>query len=108
MVPLWPTAALPFGVQRSRAFQLAHRGEFPVEVLRIGGRWMVRTSDLRRQLGLQVYKTASVTHDEIVAAVRAHIDAEEAEGLPRTVDDPEILAGLGRILEDAARIKPSH
>jgi hypothetical protein len=59
MVPLWPTAAHPFHVRRSRAFQLAHRGEFPVEVLRVGGRWLVRTADLRRQLGLPVYKKAA-------------------------------------------------
>lgn len=59
MVPLWPTAARPFGVARSRAYQLANRGEFPVEVVRVGGNWLVRTSDLRRQLGLQVYKQAS-------------------------------------------------
>jgi hypothetical protein len=59
MIPLWPTAARPFGIARSRAYQLANREEFPVEVLRIGGQWMVRTADVRRELGLQVYKEAS-------------------------------------------------
>jgi hypothetical protein len=59
MVPLWPDAARPFDVARTRSFQLAHAGTFPVPVLRIGGRWMVRTADLRRQLGLRVYKQAS-------------------------------------------------
>jgi hypothetical protein len=59
MIPLWPDAARPFGAGRSRAYQLANRGEFPVEVLRIGGQWMCRTADVRRELGLQVYKEAS-------------------------------------------------
>jgi len=59
MVPLWPTAARPFHVRRSRAYQLAARDAFPVEVLRIGAQLMVRTADLRRQLGLPVYKNAA-------------------------------------------------
>lgn len=59
MVPLWPTAARPFNLGRTIAFRLARRGEFPVEVLKVGGRYQVRTADLRRQLGLQVYKRAS-------------------------------------------------
>jgi hypothetical protein len=59
MLPLWPDAALPFHVARSRAFQLAHRDEFPVPVLKVGGRWLVRTADLRRQLGLPVYRTSA-------------------------------------------------
>lgn len=56
MVPLWPDAARTFCVARSRAYQLAGRDEFPVPVLRIGSRWMVRTADIRRELGLQVHK----------------------------------------------------
>jgi len=59
MIPLWPDAAAPFRIARSRAYQLANRGEFPVEVLRIGGQWMCRTADVRRALGLQVYREAS-------------------------------------------------
>lgn len=59
MVPLWPDAARPFDVARSRAFQLAHSGTFPVPVLRVGGRWLVRTADLRRELGLPVYRTSA-------------------------------------------------
>ena len=59
MVPLWPTAARPFDVAKSRAFQLAHRDEFPVTVLKVGGRYLVRTADLRRELGLPVYKTTA-------------------------------------------------
>jgi hypothetical protein len=31
---------------------MAAAGEFPVDVLRIGGKWKVRTVDLRRYLGL--------------------------------------------------------
>ena len=60
VVPLWPDAAEPFKVRRSRAFQLANSGKFPCPTLRIGGRWMVRTADLREALGLQVHKTAPV------------------------------------------------
>jgi hypothetical protein len=60
VVPMWPTAARPFKVARSRSYQLASRGEFPVEVLRVGGNWMVVTANLRRKLGLQVHKTEPV------------------------------------------------
>jgi hypothetical protein len=59
MVPLWPTAAKPFDIARSRSYLLAENDRFPVEVLRVGGRWLVRTADLRRQLGLPVYKNAA-------------------------------------------------
>ena len=59
VIPLWPDASEPFGIGRSRAYQLASSNRFPCPTLRVGGLWMVRTSDLRQALGLQVYKTAS-------------------------------------------------
>jgi hypothetical protein len=52
VIALWPTAALPFGIKRARAYLMANAGTFPVRPLRVGGRWCVRTSDLRRELGL--------------------------------------------------------
>jgi hypothetical protein len=56
---MWPDAARPYKIGRSRSYQLAESGRFPIPVQRVGGRWMVLTVDLRRALGLQVYKTAS-------------------------------------------------
>jgi predicted DNA-binding transcriptional regulator AlpA len=47
-----PEAAPAFGMGRTTAYLLASRGQFPVEVLRIGGRLKVRTADVRRYLGL--------------------------------------------------------
>ena len=45
-------AAPAFDVGRTSAYNLAQRGEFPVEVLRIGGRLKVRTRDVRDYLRL--------------------------------------------------------
>jgi hypothetical protein len=59
IVPMWPVAAEPFGIGRSRAFQLANSGRFPCPIFKVGGRWVAKTSQLREALGLQVYKTAS-------------------------------------------------
>ena len=47
-------AAAVLGIRRTVAYQMARYGEFPVEVLRIGGRWKVRNVDLRRFLGLDL------------------------------------------------------
>jgi hypothetical protein len=46
-------AAVLLRLGRTTAYILAQRDEFPVEVLKIGGRLMVRTADLRRYLGLE-------------------------------------------------------
>jgi hypothetical protein len=54
IVDLWPDAAEAIGVGRSSAYAMAGNGTFPVEVLRIGGLWKVRTADLRRYLRLDV------------------------------------------------------
>jgi predicted DNA-binding transcriptional regulator AlpA len=45
-------AALALGIGRTTAYTLAAKGEFPIPVLRVGGRLKVRTADLRRYLGL--------------------------------------------------------
>jgi hypothetical protein len=50
-VPLWPTACRACGLGRTRGFELAKRGEFPVRVLRLGRRYSVPTAELIRHLG---------------------------------------------------------
>ena len=44
-----PLKGLPAGPERT----------VPCPTLRVGGRWMVRTADLRRELGLRVYREAA-------------------------------------------------
>ena len=58
--PLLPLmrAAGPLRLSRTRAYALARDG-FPVEVLRQGGRLYVRTSDVRRYLGLPLSRAAA-------------------------------------------------
>lgn len=51
-VPLVSDAASVFGVSDWHAYDLARRGDFPVEVIRLGKRLMCRTSDLLRAAGL--------------------------------------------------------
>jgi hypothetical protein len=52
LVPLWPDASEPFHIKRARAYLMANNGTFPVRTLKVGGRWFVRTADIRRELGL--------------------------------------------------------
>lgn len=58
LVPIWCddetqfSAAVALGMSRDTAYKLAQRGKFPVEAVRLAGRWRVRTTDLRRYLGL--------------------------------------------------------
>jgi hypothetical protein len=47
------TAARAIGLGRTRAYQLARRGEFPCKVIRIGASYRVVTVDLRRLLGIE-------------------------------------------------------
>ena len=47
------TAARAIGLGRTRAYQLARRGEFPCKVIRIGASYRVVTGDLRRLLGIE-------------------------------------------------------
>jgi hypothetical protein len=46
------TAGRALGIGRTRAFELARRGEFPVPVLRVGATYRVPTAPLLRLLGL--------------------------------------------------------
>lgn len=42
------TAARVLGIGRTKAYELARAGEFPVHVVRIGGLYRVSTAELRR------------------------------------------------------------
>jgi hypothetical protein len=46
------TAARALSIGRTRAFELVHRDEFPVPVLRVGVTYRVPTAPLLRLLGL--------------------------------------------------------
>ncbi|MEV4561246.1 hypothetical protein AB0K51_30250 [Kitasatospora sp. NPDC049285] len=46
------TAGKALGIGRTRAFELARRGEFPVPVLRVGATWRVPTAPLLALLGV--------------------------------------------------------
>lgn len=52
-VPLWPTAGRAVNVGRTKTFQLAKDGQFPVPVLRLGSSYRVRTADLLEFLGIE-------------------------------------------------------
>ncbi|WUA62501.1 hypothetical protein OG965_16645 [Streptomyces sp. NBC_00224] len=52
------TAARALGIGRTRAFELARRGEFPVPVLRVGATWRVPTAPLLATLGCSQYAIA--------------------------------------------------
>jgi predicted DNA-binding transcriptional regulator AlpA len=45
-VPLWPTAGRAFGLGRSKTYELAQSGEFPVEVFRLGKAYRVASADI--------------------------------------------------------------
>ncbi|MBL7486514.1 helix-turn-helix domain-containing protein [Frankia sp. AgB1.9] len=47
------TAGEILRIGRSKSYDLARRDEFPVPVMRIAGRYRVRTSDLMRLLGIE-------------------------------------------------------
>ncbi len=47
-----PQAGRYFGLTRAKAYQLHAEGSFPVPVLTLGQRYLVRTADLARALGL--------------------------------------------------------
>lgn len=46
------TAGRAFGMGRTKAQELAKRGEFPCRVLKIGGTYRVPRADLLRSLGI--------------------------------------------------------
>lgn len=45
-----PVAATAFGFGRSHAYDLVARGEFPARVIKAGGRYLVVTAEIVRQL----------------------------------------------------------
>ncbi|WP_242902525.1 DNA-binding protein [Actinomadura terrae] len=47
------TAARAIGLGRTRAYELARRGQFPCKVIRVGVSYRVVTVDLRRLLGIE-------------------------------------------------------
>lgn len=51
-VDLYPTAAQALGIGRSRAYEMARRGDFPVPVLRLGRSLKVTRASMLRFLGL--------------------------------------------------------
>lgn len=50
-VPL-VTAGRAFGLGRSATFDVFHRGEFPVDVIKIGKRYVVPRAQILRALGI--------------------------------------------------------
>lgn len=52
VVKVWPTVGQIYGLGKSTTYDLARRGDLPVPVFRVGGSYRVRSSDLRRHLGL--------------------------------------------------------
>lgn len=46
------TAAAVLRIGRTKAYELARRGEFPVKVIRIGGSWRVPVAGLLELLGI--------------------------------------------------------
>lgn len=52
------TAGQALGVGRTKSYELAQRGEFPVRVLRIGRAYRVPTADLLKLLGVEQQKSA--------------------------------------------------
>jgi len=62
------TAGKALGIGRTRAFELARRGEYPVPVLRVGVTYRVPTEPLLQLLGLakteiQAWSNASAAGD---------------------------------------------
>ena len=48
------TAGRAFMLSRQQAYDLVKSGQFPCPVLRIGTRWVIPTSGIRRALGVEV------------------------------------------------------
>ncbi|HKS47405.1 MAG TPA: DNA-binding protein [Amycolatopsis sp.] len=46
------TGGRAFGFGRTKTYELARTGQFPVKVLRLGGSYRVATADVLRALGL--------------------------------------------------------
>jgi len=48
------TAARALGLGRTKAYDLAKRGEFPCRILRVGGAYLVPTAEILKLLGLDL------------------------------------------------------
>ena len=48
------TAARALGLGRTKAYELAQRGQFPCRIVRIGDLYKIPTADLLRLLGMTV------------------------------------------------------
>lgn len=59
-----PTAARALGIGRTRAYELARTGRFPVKVLRLGAGFRVVTADLRAALSKSDETGADATGPE--------------------------------------------
>ena len=46
------TAARALGIGRTKAYQLAHTGQFPVRIIRVGTSYHIPTAELLRVLGV--------------------------------------------------------
>ncbi|MGH3721278.1 MAG: DNA-binding protein [Pseudonocardiaceae bacterium] len=46
------TAARALGIGRTKAYQLAHTGQFPVRIIRVGTNYHIPTTDLLTVLGV--------------------------------------------------------
>lgn len=51
-VELWPTAGQVLGLGRSKTYELARAGQFPVRVLRLGNAYRVPTAELLALLSI--------------------------------------------------------
>lgn len=46
------TAARALGIGRTKAYQLAHTGQFPCRIIRVGTHYNIPTADLLKVLGV--------------------------------------------------------
>ncbi|MGY1846876.1 helix-turn-helix transcriptional regulator [Blastococcus sp. SYSU DS1021] len=52
VIDMYPDAARVLGIGRTTAYELTRRGQFPVPVLKVGGRYRVVSAHLRELLGV--------------------------------------------------------
>ena len=98
------TAGRAFGIGRTKAFELARAGEFPVKVIRVGQKFRVPKAVILEALGVT---SAASTGESGPAASRhltfpAHLGQDvpmaEGEQLPAgPLDQPNPHAGLRRL-----------
>lgn len=57
------TAARALGISRTKAYQLAHDGQFPCRIIRVGTRYHVPTADLLRLLCVTIPPPRATTEN---------------------------------------------